>query len=63
MKIPNKLYRKLAFGFVFIIGLLGLLPPEFVLSTLLFIAVTYGGVLAIKLATAHDLKIKRETKT
>ncbi|MCK9604869.1 MAG: hypothetical protein M0R33_00275 [Methylomonas sp.] len=63
MKKPNKLYRKLALGFLFILGLLSFLPAEFVLATLLFIAVTYGGVVVIKLATSYDLKDKRENKT
>lgn len=63
MKKPNNLYRKLALGFLFILGLLSFLPPEFVLATLLFVAVTYAGVMVIKLATAYDLKVKRENKT
>lgn len=63
MKISNNLFRKLALGFLFILGLLSFLPPEFVLATLLFMAVTYGGVMAIKFATSYDLKAKRANKT
>lgn len=63
MKLSNKLYGKLFLGFLLILALSSVLPPEFVIATLLFIAVTYGGVTVIKWATSYDLKIKREHKT
>lgn len=63
MKKSSALYSKLFLGFLALIGLSSVLPPEFVVSTLLFIAITYAGVTVIKLATSHDLKTKRENKT
>lgn len=63
MNKSNRLYIKLIAGFLFLAGLLTILPPEFVLSIFLFIGVTYGGVMMIKLAMSYDLKTKRANKT
>ncbi|MCQ8105276.1 hypothetical protein NP590_14265 [Methylomonas sp. SURF-2] len=63
MKKSNALYGKLFLGILALSGLFSFLPPEFVVSTLLFIAITYAGISVIKLATSHDLKTKKENKT
>ncbi|QPK64283.1 hypothetical protein IVG45_04770 [Methylomonas sp. LL1] len=56
-------YKYIIFGLVSLIGLFSFLPGEFVISTLLFAAVTYGGVLMIQSAIARDLKTKKTNKT
>lgn len=63
MNVSNKLYNKLIAGFLFLAGLLTILPPEFVVSIFLFIGVTYSGVVMIKSAMSYDLKTKRANKT
>ncbi|MCK9605638.1 MAG: hypothetical protein M0R33_04210 [Methylomonas sp.] len=63
MNVSNKLYNKLIGGFLFMAGLLSVLPAEFVVSVFLFIGVTYSGVVMIKSAMSYDLKTKRSTKT
>jgi hypothetical protein len=63
MNHSNKRYAKLLIGLSLLAGLFGILPAEFVVAILLFGAVTYGGVLMIRLATSYDLKTKRINKT
>lgn len=63
MKQSDKLYGKLFIGVLLFAGLFGILPAEFIISTLLFGAVTYGGVLMIRLAMSYNLKTKRINKT
>ncbi|MDD1621281.1 MAG: hypothetical protein LUQ11_07350 [Methylococcaceae bacterium] len=63
MNKPIKLYGKFLIGLSLLAGLFGILPAEFVVAVLLFGAVTYGGVLMIRLATSYDLKTKRINKT
>lgn len=63
MKTSKILNRKFLLGFLSLTALFSVLPPEFVIATLLFIAVTYGGVSVIKLATSHDLKVKQDNET
>ena len=38
-------------------------PAELVVSILLFLAVSYGGIVLIGLATSHDTKMKKVDKT
>jgi len=40
-----------------------IVPAELAISTLLFLAISYGGIMLIKLATSYDTKMKKVDKT
>ena len=63
MNVSTKHYKTFFIGLLFNIFLFAVLPPEFVFSTLLFVAISYGGITLIKLATSYDSKMKKVDKT
>jgi len=40
-----------------------IVPAELAISTLLFLGISYGGIMLIKLATSYDTKMKKVDKT
>jgi len=56
-------FRLLFLGILFTSFLFGVFPVELTIVTLLFLAICYGGILLIRLATSHDAKMKKADKT
>ncbi|MGY6277805.1 hypothetical protein [Methylomonas sp. MgM2] len=58
-----RIYRIFFLGLLFAFFLFGVFPVEIVVVTFLFLAISYGGIVLIRIATHYDGKMKKVDKT